>query len=68
MLGKSRAKSTLFLSCGVVDHFVRWFLGGIFGPRTDVGVGVSVASPGKCKNHVKGEWVWCGCLDSVVAG
>ena len=21
--------------CGVVDHFVRWFLGGIFRPRTD---------------------------------
>ena len=33
--GKSRAKSALFLSVGVVDQFVRWFLGGTFRPKID---------------------------------
>ena len=35
MPGKSRAKSTLFLSVVWWDQFVRWFLGGTFQPRTD---------------------------------
>ena len=39
---------------GVVDQFVRWFLGGTFRPRTDEndGVGISFASQTKLRPHM----------------
>ena len=94
---------------GVVDQFVRWFLGGTFRPRTDEndwvrhifresnkvadthanwlmdngdsGPGAQWMAPDhhdkmqKITSYCvvfrwgqKGEWAWCGCLDSMVTG
>ena len=38
---------------GVVDQFVRWYLGGTFRPRTDeIGVGISFVSRTKLRTHM----------------
>ena len=39
---------------GVVDQFVRWFLGGTFRPRTGemTGVGISFANQTKLRTHM----------------
>ena len=47
---------------GVVDQFVRWFLGGVFRPRSDdmIGEAISLASQTKLQTHMliflNGQW------------